>query len=196
MSRDNEAGPRGEAHTAHSPPTPPAPDPTLPQSPPCLLVPRVQSSRILPARRPHPPEYGAPRWLALPSAGSTTASPSAPSTKCVPVLRVPPVRVGEMVHGKGREVSCLHFALGPANYLAGPVLLRQDRGATTLKAARCCPRQEGGLTSAPPQGSSVAHPIKFSASLWSHHWLTSTCRRTLPRAYADYVTASRSAWLG
>lgn len=51
-----------------------------------------------------------------------------------------------MAHGKGREVSCLPFALGPANYLAGPAWLGRDRGATSLKAALCCPPQEGGLT--------------------------------------------------
>lgn len=49
-----------------------------------------------------------------------------------------------MVHGKGREVSCLHCALGPANHLAGPVWLRQDRGAPTLKAAQCRPRRREG----------------------------------------------------
>ena len=132
-----------------SPPTPPALGPTLPQAPPCLLVPRAQSSHILPAPTP---KGGAQRWLSLLSAGSTTGSPSALSTKCVPVLRVPPVRVGVMAPGKGREVSCLPFALGPANCLAGPVCLGRDRGATTLKAALCCPPQEGGLTLCPSAG--------------------------------------------
>lgn len=62
------------------------------------------------------------------------------------------MRVGVVAPGKGREISCLHFALGPANYLASPVWLGRDRGATTLKEALCCPPQEGGLTLCPSAG--------------------------------------------
>lgn len=128
-------GPGASAHTW--------PHPLLPHSPTASECPGpLPASSFLPppwdGRCPPRPEGGAWWWLSLPSAGSTTACPSDPSTKCVPVLRVHPVGL-VMAHGKGREASRLGLEHHIFTWL-GPY-----RGATTLKAALHCPQQEASL---------------------------------------------------
>lgn len=184
-------GPGASAHTW--------PHPLLPHSPTASECPGpLPASSFLPppwdGRCPPRPEGGAWWWLSLPSAGSTTACPSDPSTKCVPVLRVHPVGLGdgpwEGERGFPPRAGTPHF------HLAGATQRSHDlKGCSALSPAGGEPRPaplplSGARAWREDQG---AHPTKFSASARSHHPPISMHRRTSPRGCADCLKSSRKS---
>lgn len=144
-SRDNEAGSRGEAHPC------PLPRPG-PHASPGTSLPLSAQGPVQPhPSGPHPQGWGTAvavpalswQYHRIPLCSKYQMCPRAEGTSCEGWGDGP---------WEGERGFLPSFCPGSCNCLAGPVWLGRDRGATTLKAALCCPPQEGGLTLCPSTG--------------------------------------------